>query len=142
MLSDAEMGAPNQTGRREKRADGNNGLYLLVTPTGRKSWAVAYRYDGQSRTLPLGGYPGVTPAEARYRAEQVRAALDRGEDPGVGSKRAVRQQAAVDRARRFDAVAELWFKRTVEPRRGSPLCRPRVGTGSRRPAARPRRQGH
>lgn len=116
MLTESEIEAPNTSGRREKRADGN-GLRLVVTPTGRRSWEVAYRFNGRPRTLPIGRYPGITPAEARYRCEQIRAALDRGEDPGLGSKRQTAERERAERARRFDAVAEQWFKTQVEPRR-------------------------
>lgn len=116
MLTEAEIQAPNTTGRREKRSDGG-GLRLVVSPTGRRTWEVAYRFNGQSRTLPLGKYPAVTLAEARYRTEQLRLAVDRGQDPGAGSKRQERERAAVDRARRFDVVAEQWFRTTVESRR-------------------------
>ena len=31
-----------------------NGLYLVIQPTGAKSWAYRYRMDGKSRKLTLG----------------------------------------------------------------------------------------
>ncbi len=116
MLTDADCQRPNVTKKREKRADGG-GLRLVVTPTGGRTWELAYRFEGLHRTLPLGSYPAVSIDEARRLTVAVREAVRRGEDPGSKTKRAARQQAAVDRARRFDAVAEQWFKRTVETRR-------------------------
>lgn len=92
-------------------------MFLLVTPTGRRSWQITYRFDGQVRTLPVGRYPGISQAEAMFRTEQLRAQLDRGEDPGAGSKRAQREAAQVARSRRFDTVAREWFDRTVASRR-------------------------
>jgi len=116
MLTEDELRAPNATGKREKRADGG-GLYLLVTPTGRRSWALAYRWEGKQRTLPLGKFPAISAAEARHLAEKARIAVDRGEDPGIRTKRAAREKAAVERSRRFDTVAQEWFKCRVETRR-------------------------
>ncbi len=95
----------------------NSGLYLLVTPTGRRSWALAYRWEGKQRTLPLGKFPAISAAEARHLAEKARIAVDRGEDPGIRTKRAAREKAAVERSRRFDTVAQEWFKCRVETRR-------------------------
>jgi len=115
-LSDDAIRAPNLTGKREKRSDGD-GLFLLVTPTGRRSWALSYRWDGTQRTLPLGKFPAMTAAEARLLAERARVAVDRGEDPGLGTKRAAVAQAKVDRAKRFDTVAGEWFATQVAARR-------------------------
>lgn len=116
MLTDAECQRPNVTGKREKRADGR-GLRLVVTPTGGRTWELAYRFEGLARTLPLGAYPTVSIEEARRLVAEAKATISRREDPGARTLRATRQQAARDRARRFDAVAEEWFKRTVETRR-------------------------
>jgi hypothetical protein len=45
------------TDRREV-ADGYlPGLYLVVQPTGAKSWAVRYRHHGQPRKFTLGAFP-------------------------------------------------------------------------------------
>ena len=33
------------------------GLYLVVQPSGAKSWALRYRYGGKSRKLTLGPWP-------------------------------------------------------------------------------------
>ncbi|HMQ91510.1 MAG TPA: integrase arm-type DNA-binding domain-containing protein [Amaricoccus sp.] len=116
MLTQEDIDRPNTTGRREKRGAGN-GLFLLVTPTGRRSWGLTYRFEGKVRTLPIGRYPGISQAEAAYRCEQARAQLDRGEDPGMVSKRALRETAKAAKARRFDSVAREWFDRTVASRR-------------------------
>lgn len=116
MLTDADCQRPNGAGKREKRADGV-GLRLVVTPTGGRTWELAYRFEGLHRTLPLGSYPAISIKDARRLAGEARDAIRRGADPGARTKRAVRRQAAVERGRRFDAVAEAWFKRTVETRR-------------------------
>src|ERR1019366_8694034 len=51
------------TAKRLEIADaGKPGLYLVIQPNGRKSWAVRYRIDRQSRKLTLEGFPSLTTA--------------------------------------------------------------------------------
>ena len=63
-----------------KHADGG-GLYLVVTPSGSKNWAMRYTLNGKSREAGLGSARDVTLADARIKAAEFRAALARGEDP-------------------------------------------------------------
>lgn len=53
-------------------ADGN-GLYLLVSPAGLKSWVVRYKLPGSATHAPatIGHYPTLTLADARVRAVEV-----------------------------------------------------------------------
>ena len=57
------------------------GLYLVVQPTGKKSWQVRYRHAGKHRRMTLGAYPVLTLAQARERAREVLAATAEGRDP-------------------------------------------------------------
>src|SRR4029079_14431143 len=65
--------------RQEIPDSGCRGLYLIVQPSGRKSWAVRYRFEGKPRKLTLEGIDGL--AEARRAATGALAELDRGKDP-------------------------------------------------------------
>ena len=65
---------------RGRHADGN-GLYLLVRPTGTRSWVQRIVIHGRRRDLGLGAYPLVTLREARRLAFDNRRAARRGEDP-------------------------------------------------------------
>ena len=51
----------NAKGREKpyKLFDGH-GLFLLVTPNGRKGWRFKYRYNCKEKLLSLGPYPDVT----------------------------------------------------------------------------------
>jgi hypothetical protein len=84
---------------RQEIADGGcRGLYLIVQPSGRRSWAVRYRFKGASKKLTLEG--AVTLAEARKAATGALHELDRGNDP-AGLKfdaRAAEEKAAAIRA--------------------------------------------
>jgi integrase len=67
--------------RREVPDAGCPGLYLVVQPTGRKSFAVRYRFDGKPRKDTVGRYPAVSLAEARDLANSIINKVEKGEDP-------------------------------------------------------------
>ncbi|MDI1300998.1 MAG: Arm DNA-binding domain-containing protein [bacterium] len=72
---------PPQTGRKEIYDADVPGLVLRLSSSGAKGWSFTYRVDGLPRRLTLGSYPGVSLKLARERARDVRAAVQRGEDP-------------------------------------------------------------
>ena len=57
------------------------GLYLVVQPTGAKSWAVRCRHHGRSRKFTLGRYPLYSLAEARGAAIKLLRNISEGRDP-------------------------------------------------------------
>jgi hypothetical protein len=58
------------------------GLYLIVQPTGVKSWAVRYRVGERRRKLTLQGrYPVLSLAKARDAARTALESISEGEDP-------------------------------------------------------------
>jgi hypothetical protein len=61
-------------------ADGG-GLYLVVKPGPRKSWAFIYRRGKKMTELGLGGVAAVTPVAARAAAAELRGVLSQGGDP-------------------------------------------------------------
>src|SRR5204863_6979941 len=67
--------------RREIPDGGCRGLYLIVQPTGRKVWAVRYRFGERPRKLTLDGVTSL--ADARKRATAALADVERGVDPGA-----------------------------------------------------------
>jgi integrase len=67
--------------RREIPDDFMRGLYLVVQPTGAKSWAVRYRHGGQSRKHTVGPYPVFDLKQARDAAATVLRAVAEGRDP-------------------------------------------------------------
>jgi len=64
--------------RREVPDAGKPGLYLVIQPSGRKSWAVRYRFQGQSRKYTLPGFPSLPLAHRQAQAvlDQVAEGLD------------------------------------------------------------------
>jgi len=61
----------------------DNGLYIRVFPSGKKSWIFRYPFDGIYRRMTLGTYPGIGLAEARGKHGQAMMDLQRGIDPGA-----------------------------------------------------------
>jgi integrase len=92
-----ETVAPKRS-RQEIADAGCLGLYLIVQPTGAKSWAVRYRRpDGKSAKLTIGSAADYSLAAARARAATARDRVDQGADP------AARRQVSVATA--GDSVA-------------------------------------
>ena len=75
------------------------GLYLIVQPTGGKSWAARYRYHGRPRKVTLGSYPALGLKEAREAARAALQNVAKGKDPAAD--RALQKAARPDT---FEAV--------------------------------------
>lgn len=63
-----------------RHADGQ-GLYLLVSGTGAKSWVLRVQVQGRRRDIGLGSIAELTLAEARDRARELRKVAKAGRDP-------------------------------------------------------------
>lgn len=64
------------------------GFYVVVQPSGRKSFAVRYRADGRPRKLTIGPFPRLSLADAREAARTALRAVDEGRDPAAEKKEA------------------------------------------------------
>ena len=85
------------------------GLYLVVQPSGAKSWCLRYRRkaDGRPRKVTLGRYPLMALVKARAEAAEAMLKVQAGGDPAaekVGVKAAAKQ-AAADRS--VDTVEQV-----------------------------------
>ena len=63
-----------------------SGLYLILQPSGKKSFAYRYRYLGKTRKLTLGKFPITSLADARDKAQKAQAQLEKGVDPSSDNK--------------------------------------------------------
>ena len=86
-----------------------DGLALLVSPTGVKSWQLRFRLDGKDDTDSLGKADRVTLAQARAKADETRALVARGEHPREFRQTAQQQRAA--RASTFGKFKAQWIQR-------------------------------
>lgn len=91
------------------------GFALRITPTGRKSYCLKYRYHGRQRWLTIGehGSPW-TPDTARTRAKEALYQASHGEDP---------QASKIETRLKSGTVKELFERYFVEGRVDKPLKR-------------------
>src|SRR3954447_12240305 len=62
------------------------GLYFIIQPSGKKSWAVRYRHRGATRKFTLGPYPALRLVAAREKATQALRAVSEGNDPAADKR--------------------------------------------------------
>lgn len=93
---------PGKTATRH--ADGN-GLTLLCSPVGKKSWRCRYRYGGKEKNLSLGAYPEISLKRAREKLAEIRQQLDEHQDPS-----ALRKAKKSEKENDFRSVARRWHQ--------------------------------
>src|SRR5437763_12642090 len=81
-----ERHRPDPQERREIPDARMPGLYLVVQPSGAKSWAVRYRHHGETRKYTIGSYPAFDLAAAREHAREILLRAERGADPAREKK--------------------------------------------------------
>jgi integrase len=91
------------TVRQEIPDGGCRGLFLIVQPSGVRSWALRFRIKGKTAKHTLGSWPEVSLAEARRLASAAMAAIAQGTDPREEKRKAKAEEAARGR----DTVAKL-----------------------------------
>lgn len=111
MLTDRACKAAKPEAKERKLTDGR-GLFLLVKPTGYKSWRWKYRFNGKEKLLTIGSYPHVSLAEAREARDEALKQKRAGVDPGLARRqaKAIRLTAS---ANTFEAVARSWHTRRI-----------------------------
>lgn len=102
-LSDRAVRAKKNKGM---YADGG-GLYLQVSAVGSKSWIFRFKRDGRARDMGLGGWPGVSLADAREKAAEARRHHAQGKDP-------IAERNANVARERIEAARTITFKACAE----------------------------
>jgi len=69
------------TSRKELPVYEAPGLYLVVQPSGAKSFAIRYRHDGRNTKMTLGSYPLISLKVARDEARRIKDLITNGIDP-------------------------------------------------------------
>lgn len=85
----------------EERSD-REGLNVRITPKGKITFQLRYRYSGTPKRLDLGSYPLMSLKEARGEALRLRAQHEQGHDPKV--VRLLEKQAIL----KADSVEQLF----------------------------------
>ena len=96
---------------------GERGLYLVVQPSGHKSWALRYKIDGRSRKLTIQEYPVFGVDEARRAARAAKDSAKKGLDPAEQKKERLAEQKAARETDidTFAGVARLFIFRHAQP---------------------------
>lgn len=89
------------------------GLYLVVQPSGARSWAYRYRHGTKPRKLTIGAYPKIGLAEARTAAREAAQAVALGTDPAAAKAEAkadakVAEETGRDKVR---TLVDAFYKR-------------------------------
>lgn len=79
-LTEAELAGIEPRTKRFRISDGG-GLFIEVSPTGSKTWKLAYRFNGKQRSSVLGVYPELGLERARRFREEAKVALRKKTDP-------------------------------------------------------------
>lgn len=89
---------PSPDGKRLEVPDGGlPGLYLVIQPTGSKTWALRYRFGGKPKKMTIGAFPVFGLADARNEARRALQDLERGIDPAEAKQAAQRAAEAAAR---------------------------------------------
>lgn len=93
------------------------GLYLVIKPSGAKSWTLIVQHNRRRREIGLGGYPAdLDLGEAREKAAVLRKLARRGENPVAERDRSKLStptfSEAVDKAHK--ALGSGWTVKTAE----------------------------
>ncbi len=105
-------------GARREIPDGLlTGLYFIVQPTGRKSWAIRYRSGGRPRKMSLGPYPALGLSEAREQARMALQKVQLGDDPALAKQNAKRaaKKSEFATVTTFEGVVRLFLIRHAKP---------------------------
>src|SRR5271165_7093634 len=125
MLTDLLIKKQPLPEKRREIPDGKiAGLYLVLQPSGAKSFALRYRVDGLPRKLTLGPYPTLDLATARKRAQEALGDVAGGKDPAA-LKRSAREarKAEQSTADRVETVATSFIERYVKRNVGASWAR-------------------
>jgi integrase len=95
------------------------GLYLVIQPSGKKSWAVRYRFAGKPQKYTVGAYPALPLPDAREHARQALRAAAEGRDPCAEKRvRLAAEKAPAEAIERYlvEKVVETYIQRYAKKR--------------------------
>jgi len=83
-----------------------DGLGVRITPKGKITFQLRFRYDGKFSRLDLGTYPQMSLKEARTEAQRLRARHEQGHDPRI--VRLLDRQAIL-KAESVESLFRQWY---------------------------------
>lgn len=73
------------------------GLLLQITPSNRKTWILRVLLNSKRRDYVIGNYPDISLADARTKANEVKAFTNKGIDPQEQQKQAIADKKQLDK---------------------------------------------
>ncbi len=109
-LSDTAIKNLKPQDARFKICDGDK-LWLIVFPTGIKSWRFIWKDNGKSHELTIGQYPAISLKLARKERDRLNSLVAQGIDPIEQSKmlKMAVEQEAMNASLTFKKVALEWY---------------------------------
>ena len=107
-LTDTFVKRKQGNGKVQKHSDGG-GLFLYITPEGKKSWRLAYRFLGKQKLLVIGPSPSISLKDARDRRAEAKRLLVDNIDPS-SAKQAAKVAAAEAAKSSFEIVCREWIE--------------------------------
>ena len=123
-LTDVKIRNAKPIDRHVKMFDGG-GLFLLITPKGRKGWRFKYRFNDKEKLLSFGIYPTISLSDARSMRDEARKLVAKGIDPSSARKEE-KQARASDAQNTFEVVAREWHDKNYNswvPKHGDQILR-------------------
>lgn len=109
MLTDAECrNATCPEEKKRERLTDSGGLYLEVSPNGRKRWFWKYYPNGKESRMALGSYPAVGLTAARKARDTAKLKKSEGFDP-VQARKLDKIKQAMSEGETFEHVAREWY---------------------------------
>lgn len=90
----------------EEIAD-RDSMSVRVSPKGKIVFQLRYRFAGKAERLDLGTYPHLSLKDARFKSSEMRALLDKGQNPKIEMR--VQQQKYID-ATTLKEVFDDWYE--------------------------------
>lgn len=90
----------------EEIAD-RDSMSVRISPKGKIVFQLRYRFAGKAERLDLGTYPHLSLKDARLKSSEMRALLDKGQNPKIEMR--VQQQKYID-ATTLKEVFEDWYE--------------------------------
>ncbi len=107
-LTDTRIKALKASPKNRSYSD-RDGLYLLVTPNGAKSFRYNYRINGKQKTITYGLYPKLTLADARDRHLEATKLLAADIDP-MNARKEEKLAVKLSAGNTFGEIARRWFE--------------------------------
>lgn len=85
----------------------SHGLYLFISPKGKKTWRFDYKFRQKRKTLLLGTYPHITLSLARQKRDEAKSLLE--QHPPIDPREAFRNKDEPN-AQTFEYCAWKWFE--------------------------------